>query len=190
MKWYQMCLLSVACSLPMMTYAVEDLSPLQARSAVDGLTNSEIQSAVERYEQSNTQNIPHISVLPRQVATYASAHEMTINEGESKVLSAGDILHAGNIVIENGGQLILENGSGTVYANSLQSQGGKIVVSEGSTLYLHLDEVPESLFNVHIAGTLNLQPQSGEAIIITPKGQPLIAQDFSFQAVQLHDENE
>jgi len=83
MKWYQVCLLSVACSLPMMTYAVENLSPLQARSAVDVLTHSEIQSAVERYERSNTQNIPHISVFPRQVATYAVSHEMIIGEGKS-----------------------------------------------------------------------------------------------------------
>jgi len=73
------------------------------------------------------------------------------------VLSAGNILHVGDILIENGGQLILESGNGVVHANSLQSRGGKIVVSEGSTLYLYLDEVPESLLDVHIAGTLNIQ---------------------------------
>ena len=84
----------------------------------------------------------------------------------------------------------MENGSGAVHANSLQSQGGKIVVSEGSTLYLYLDEVPDSIFAVNIAGTLHIKPQSGEAIMIAPKGQPLIAQDFSFQAVQLHDEEQ
>ena len=115
---------------------------------------------------------------------------LTVSNGGVEVIPAGANMHVGNIVLEDGGQLVLANGNGYVHASSLVSQGGKIVVSEGGTLNLYLDEVPESLFDVHIAGTLNLQPQSGEAIIITPKGQPLIAQDFSFQAVQLHDENE
>ena len=115
---------------------------------------------------------------------------LTISDGDVRIIPAGANMHVGNIVLKDGGQLVLANGNSYVQASSLLSQGGKIVVSEGGTLNLYLDEVPESLFDVHIAGTLNLQPQSGEAIIITPKGQPLIAQDFSFQAVQLHDENE
>lgn len=177
MKWYQVCLLSVACSLPIMTYAIESLSPMQ------------LHQVLERYQQSHNQPLSYKGIYPQQVSVY-SMPNLTISDGNARIIPAGANMHVGNIVLKDGGQLVLANGNSYVHASSLVSQGGKIVVSEGGTLNLYLDEVPESLFDVHIAGTLNLQPQSGEAIIIAPKGQPLIAQDFSFQGIQLHDQEQ